>query len=136
MEWSKIVPELTVTDLQTSLDFYVDTADFVMLFSRNDPAFAYLEFEGGQIMLEQRGGDWETGVLEKPFGRGINLQIECKNVQRLRDQIVAKGHKLYRDLAETWYDVNGVEYGALEFLVQDPDGYLLRFSQDLGTRMD
>jgi predicted lactoylglutathione lyase len=37
-------------------------------------------------------------------------------------------------IEENWYEVNGKKYGNKEFLVQDPDGYLLRFSEDIGIR--
>ena len=37
-------------------------------------------------------------------------------------------------VVESWYKGEGVEFGQLEFLVQDPDGYLLRFIQDIGER--
>ncbi|WP_175199400.1 hypothetical protein [Achromobacter insolitus] len=41
---------------------------------------------------------------------------------------------LFRNPAEQWYRGNDVEIGVREFLVQDPDGYLLRFSAKIGER--
>jgi len=41
---------------------------------------------------------------------------------------------LFRPLKESWYRGEGTEFGQIEFLVQDPDGYLLRFIQDIGER--
>lgn len=41
---------------------------------------------------------------------------------------------LYRDIDELWYDTGSALAGQLEFLVQDPDGYLLRFTQYLGEK--
>ncbi|WP_238913511.1 hypothetical protein [Achromobacter insolitus] len=41
---------------------------------------------------------------------------------------------LFRDPAEQWYRGNNVEIGVREFLPQDPDGYLLRFSARIGER--
>ena len=35
---------------------------------------------------------------------------------------------------EKWYRKDSIEVGNKQFLVQDPDGYLLRFTQDLGKR--
>jgi catechol 2,3-dioxygenase-like lactoylglutathione lyase family enzyme len=134
-QWSKLVPELTVTQLAASLQFYVDVLGFVVLFTRDDPPFAYLEFEGAQFMLEElHEGGWRTGDLVKPYGRGINFQIECVDAAAIYDKIVTAGYTCFRPLNETWYPVNTIEMGAREFLVQDPDGYLLRFSQDLGER--
>jgi len=35
---------------------------------------------------------------------------------------------------ENWYRQDNQLLGNKEFLVKDPDGYLLRFAEDLGTR--
>jgi hypothetical protein len=35
---------------------------------------------------------------------------------------------------EGWYRTGGVETGQRQFLVQDPDGYLLRLAEVLGER--
>jgi hypothetical protein len=37
---------------------------------------------------------------------------------------------------EKWYRVNDQETGNKQFLVQDPDGYLLRFFEDLGIKRE
>jgi hypothetical protein len=38
------------------------------------------------------------------------------------------------DLEDRWYDRDSLSFGNRQFVVQDPDGYLLRFFQDLGSR--
>lgn len=37
-------------------------------------------------------------------------------------------------MEERWYRVNEQETGNRQFVVADPDGYLLRFFEDLGLR--
>lgn len=37
-------------------------------------------------------------------------------------------------MEEVWYRAGTSETGVRQFLVQDPDGYLVRFSQGLGLR--
>jgi hypothetical protein len=107
-----------------------------VLFSRSDSAdFAYLNFEGAQLMLEEFHPEaWNVAELEKPYGRGINLQIECSDTSQLRDGLASSDYPLYRDVEDAWRDTGDTLSGAREFLVQDPDGYLLRFSQYLGER--
>jgi catechol 2,3-dioxygenase-like lactoylglutathione lyase family enzyme len=132
MEWNSLVPELTVTDFARSRYFYETVLGFTVHFTRSNPDFAYLSFEGSQLMLEayhQTG--WNVAPLEYPFGRGVNFSLTCADATSLRDRVVASGVALYRDLRETWYDADGTQYGQREFLVQDPDGYLLRFTEDL-----
>jgi hypothetical protein len=37
-------------------------------------------------------------------------------------------------MEEKWYRMNDSKVGNRQFIVLDPDGYLLRFVQDLGER--
>jgi catechol 2,3-dioxygenase-like lactoylglutathione lyase family enzyme len=132
MEWNPLVPELIVSNVATSRQFYVDLLGFTVRFERDDPPFVYLAMGGAQIMLEQtHATQWATATLEFPFGRGINLQIEIDDVDRLHAQIVVAGYSLFRPLRESWYETDEGMAGQREFLVQDPDGYLLRFAQVL-----
>ncbi|CAA9210552.1 MAG: hypothetical protein AVDCRST_MAG08-90 [uncultured Acetobacteraceae bacterium] len=58
-------------------------------------------------------------------------------VERLAPILAAleeTGWPLYEQPSEAWYRTGDCEGGQREFLVQDPDGYLLRFAEDLGTR--
>ena len=38
------------------------------------------------------------------------------------------------EIEENWYRQNGKLLGNKEFLILSPDGYLLRFSEDLGEK--
>jgi hypothetical protein len=38
------------------------------------------------------------------------------------------------DPEQKWYRAGDVETGVHQFLVQDPDGYLVRFAADIGDR--
>jgi len=135
MEWNRLVPALTVADFAASLQFYTEQIGFAVVFSRTDPAFASLNFEGAQLMLEAcHPNGWEVAALAKPYGRGMNLLIQCADVITLRDRLVDFSYPLYREIEETWYDTGETLSGYQEFLVQDPDGYLLRFSQHVGER--
>lgn len=130
-----MVPELTVSNFAESLEFYAAKLGFEVAFSRADPAFAYLDFEGAQLMIEEfHEGGWNVAGLTRPYGRGINLQIECSDAEGLRDRLAGSSYPLYREIGDEWYDTGDALAGQREFLVQDPDGYLLRFSQHLGER--
>ena len=131
-----MVPELAVSDFTESLAFYTEKLGFEVVFSRSDEAaFAYMDFEGAQLMLEEFHQDaWNVAGLEKPYGRGINLQIECSDAGLLRDGLVGSKYPLYRGVQDVWRDTGGTVTGSREFLVRDPDGYLLLFSPHLGER--
>ncbi|MNJ79105.1 hypothetical protein D3C77_770230 [compost metagenome] len=44
------------------------------------------------------------------------------------------GHSIRKPIEERWYRQGGMLVGQRNFLVQDPDGYLLRFAEDLGMK--
>ena len=136
-ERSKLVPELMVTDLDSSLAFWVSCLGLEVAYQRPEDGFAYLDLNGAQVMLEQadpEAGQWLTAPLTKPYGRGINLQIDVVAVGPIIQKIGQAGFPLYRECKDTWYRANNVEVGQREFIVQDPDGYLVRLVERLGER--
>jgi catechol 2,3-dioxygenase-like lactoylglutathione lyase family enzyme len=134
-DWAALVPELLVSDLEASQAFYCGLCGFAVKFARPEEGFVYLTLGRAQIMLEAIGPEaWVTGSLERPFGRGMNLQIEVADLGQVLARLEAAGVPLFRPLRREWYREGTVEHGQAEFLVQDPDGYLLRFVEVLGTR--
>ncbi len=132
-----VVPELDVADLEASLGFYVRTLGFSVRYRRPEDRFAYLEREGAELMLEEAAGPgrrFRTAPLEHPYGRGVNLQIACAKVAKLHAAVVAAGGEVVVPLETRWYRAGEVERGQRQFVAADPDGYLLRFVQDLGER--
>jgi catechol 2,3-dioxygenase-like lactoylglutathione lyase family enzyme len=131
VEWAWLIPELSCIDLQKSIGFYVNILGFSIRFERD--GFAFVERGKLQLMLEQAGNGWETGRLDYPLGRGINFSMEVDDVDALHAKL-PPNWPLFRPMAENWYRENDSEHGQREFLIQDPDGYLLRFTQSLGMR--
>jgi catechol 2,3-dioxygenase-like lactoylglutathione lyase family enzyme len=137
MAAARLVPELYCSDFDRSLRFYVDILGFRVRYRRPEDRFAYLEREGAEIMIEAPGDPrrtWLAGELARPLGRGVNFQIEVGDVDALLARVQAAGVALFQPIEERWYRKNDQEVGNRQFLVQDPDGYLLRFFQDLGCR--
>lgn len=132
--YAALVPELSCSDFQTSLKFYTEILGFEIMHGRPENGFAYLGLGQIQIMIEQTNGFWSTGELQKPYGRGINFQVIVDDVERLSDRVTGCGITLFAELETSWYRIDERERGQREFLVQDPDGYLLRFSEHIGDR--
>jgi catechol 2,3-dioxygenase-like lactoylglutathione lyase family enzyme len=133
--FNALVPELDVSDIEASLRFWCDLLGFEIAYDRPQAKFAYLQREGAQVMLCQINGNWEVGALERPFGRGINFQIAASALDPIVNALEAAGWPLYREPYEAWYRLgDNVESGSREFLVQEPDGYLIRFAQNIGRR--
>ena len=137
----RLVPELLVTDIATSLRFWCGVLGFAVKYERPDEGFAYLELGGAEVMLEQRtslvserDAAWETGTMERPFGRGINLEIQVDDLAWHAARLAAAGIALRLGPEEKWYRAGDVETGVRQVLVQDPDGYLIRLQQSIGSR--
>lgn len=47
------IPELIVSDLQQSLQFYHDILGFKIEYDRPEDKFAFLSYYGSQLMLEE-----------------------------------------------------------------------------------
>lgn len=135
-----LVPELSVNNLEKSLNFYRDIVGFEILFERPENRFAYMTFHGSELMIEEdrpREGIaalWNIEPLDYPRGRGLNISIDCPDADGLAARITANGFKLRKPIEENWYREGKILHGERNFLVQDPDGYLLRFAQRLGTK--
>lgn len=128
--WAKCMPEVLVTNFQASLSFY-RMLGFVDMYQREN--FAYLDYQGAQFMIAQRDNWWETAEMERPFGRGVNFQITTNELDALLLRLKEAGVELYEEKKEKWRDLGGCSGGFREFLVQDPDGYLLRFSEIIAS---
>ncbi len=131
----RLIPELLVADIRRSLDFYCGALGFSILYERPEECFAHLDREGARVMLEQPAGrTFLAGPLEHPYGRGMNLQIQVSDVAALYANAQAAGALVVLPIEEKWYRRDETLLGNRQFVVQDPDGYLLRFFEDLGTR--
>jgi catechol 2,3-dioxygenase-like lactoylglutathione lyase family enzyme len=132
----RLVPELSVSDFARSFEFYVRLLGFEVLFARPENAFAFLSLEGAELMIERTSGTWSTGPLEAPYGRGINFQIMVSDLEARYGRLRAAGYPIMIEPQERWYRRGEFYDGQRQFLIQDPDGYLLRFAEDLGTRRE
>ena len=133
MRQPALVPELLVTDSARSLTFWCGPCGFRVLYDRPEEGFACLERDGSRVMLDQRGTgrDWLTGPLDPPYGRGINLEIAVESLDPILDALAALGWPLFLAPETRSYRVGAGAVTVRQALVQDPDGYLLRFSEAL-----
>lgn len=132
LEYNKNIPELSVTNLKNSLEFY-KCIGFKIEYERPENKFAFISFGEIQFMLQEicDNDKWDVAPLSYPFGNGINFQLEVDDVNKIYKSLKTQNYKIKFEIEENWYRKNDVLLGNREFLVQDPDGYLLRFSEDI-----
>ena len=135
LEFNKNIPELSVTNLEKSLKFY-KTAGFKLEYDRPENKFAFISLGTIQFMLQEFSNTdkWNIAPITYPFGNGINFQLEVDNVDKIYNNLKNANYEIAFDIEENWYRQDNKLLGNKEFLVQDPDGYLLRLSEDLGER--
>lgn len=127
MNFNKLIPELSVTNITTSINFYTSIG-FKIIYERKEEKFCFLELNGNQLMIEQINDNWNTGDLEYPFGRGINISMTVDNIDEFYNNTKELNYKIFKELMVNEYKIGSVIYKDKEFLIQDPDGYLLRFN--------
>lgn len=132
LEFSKNIPEFSVTNLENSLRFY-KTLGFKIEYERPENKFVFISLGEIQFMLQEiaENDKWQIAPLTYPFGNGINFQLEVENVSAIYNNLKQNNYKIAYEIEENWYRQGNKLLGNKEFLVQDPDGYLLRFSEDL-----
>ena len=135
MYWNKIIPELSVTNLENSLNFY-KTIGFRIEYERPENKFAFISLGQIQFMLQEitDNDKWNVAPLTYPFGNGINFQLEVDNLDEIYNNLKNNKYEITFDIEENWYRQDSKLLGNREFLIQDPDGYLLRLFQDLGEK--
>ena len=129
MKFNSLIPELTVADIERTKEFYINILGFHMEYERTENQFIFLSFEGNQLMFEQENGNWSVGELEYPYGRGINFEMTVSDVEGLYKRILDSKIQPFREMKESHYRNGNEVIVQKEFLIQDPDGYLLRFTE-------
>lgn len=134
-----LVPELWCSDFARSMEYYTDYIGFEVVQQRGQDPHAYLSLNKAQIMVAHWtfDGSWEPWYpkpMEHPFGRGINFQFMVDDVRSLYERVLSNGIKPFLHIhdAEVWR--TDCMDTRRQFMILDPDGYLLRFAQSVSTR--
>jgi len=119
----KLTPELVVTDVDKSVDFYVHLLGFKK--TMGDSHFARLQAGTSELMIMLKSDfDLETPALNRPHHSGWSLIIiETDDIEEIYKNIKSQV-KIHRQLKST-------SYGTREFTFEDPDSYLIQFTQRL-----
>ena len=127
MKFNSLIPELSVTNIEKSKEFYLNLG-FKIMYERKKDKFCFLYLEDNQIMIEEINNNWNVGEMKYPFGNGINISMAVSDIDSFYESIISKKIVLFRKIKTSKYRVDDIIYEDKEFLLQDPDGYLLRFN--------
>jgi len=102
MKYNDLIPELVVSNINISRDFYVNMLGFKVEYEREEDKFIFLSLGNIQLMLEE-GSEEELSQMEKNL---LKRDIEIREF-RVNDEIIY----------------------TKEFSIVDPDGYFIRISE-------
>lgn len=126
--FKKLTPNLLVANVERSLAFYIDTLGFTRGMTVPDASpFVFASVTSGEV--EIFFNDAATAVEEypafagKPIGATGTMFIELEGVDALHDRIKSR--------ATIVMPIENKFYGMREFAIEDPDGYVIVFAQQL-----
>lgn len=127
MKFTKLTPNLVVNDVARSVAFYRDNLGMQMGMSvPEQPPYVFASVIHGSIEVffnskEAVAEDFPQ-MLAHGIGAAMTLYLEVEEVDGLHRDLSAKGVKVVMEPKTQFY-------GMREFMIADPDGWLLMFAQ-------
>jgi len=119
----KVAPEFFVRDVDASVRFYVDKLGFVAL--RQEPDFAVVALGDAHVLLAHESIAVDRAELASTTrGAGLNVRIMVDDVDEIYERAKASGVRIVHDIRDR-------PYGLRDFILADPDGFMLRFAAPL-----
>jgi catechol 2,3-dioxygenase-like lactoylglutathione lyase family enzyme len=114
-----VAPEFFVRDVAASVAFY-QRLGFAVL--RQEPDFAVVGLGEAHVLLaDARLAGTQLRDASAPRGLGVNVRIMVEDVDAMRERAAAVGAPVVHEIADR-------SYGLRDFIMADPDGFLLRFA--------
>lgn len=125
MRLQSTAPVFLVSDVAATMSWYRETLAFdAQPFPPSPPhAFCILTRDDVEIMLQQLAGYQKPDLYPKRGGGVWNVYVRMQSVHELYEKLSkSEGVTIVEPLCRQ-------EYGDTEFVVQDPNGYILVFSE-------
>ncbi len=120
-----VAPEFFVRDFDASLRFYRERLGFRIV--REEPGFAVIARDDAYVLLAM-ADETAPGVREwlasGPRGVGMNTRIMLDGIDELYQSVSSDGVTVVQEIGDR-------EYGLRDFMISDPDGFLLRFASPI-----
>ena len=137
MKFSDVTPNLIVSSVERSLAFYRDVLGFSVAATvpeNSGPfAFAWMQRDGVSVFLNSHDSIEEHATLaSRPIGGTATLFIVLE-----ADDVSAGVDALFASIsprARVMMPMKDQFYGMREFGIEDPDGYVIFFAQQIAAR--
>jgi len=125
-ELKKLTPNLIVSDVRRSLEFYRDVLGFsVAVTVPEAEPFVFAIVQSGPVEIFLNAP--EPAIVEypafkgRPIGGTLTLFVEVANI--------ALAHATLQDRVRIVMPLEHKWYGSTEFAFEDPDGYVITFAE-------
>lgn len=127
MKYNDLIPELIVSDIEKSKEFYIELLRFKIEYEREEDKFVFLFLNEIQLMLEQ-GSNEELKEMIYPFGKGVNFSFGMDNVEEVYKNFKEINYPIKSELKTMSFRVDDSKVTQKEFSIYDPDGYFIRIT--------
>lgn len=126
-QFHSVTPNLVVTDIDRSAAFYRDVIGLpVHMTVPEEKPFAFVWLQAGDVNIflndQKTVGELDPHMGAKPIGGSFTIYIRVTGVDAIWERV--------KDRAKVADPINTKPYGMREFAVEDPDGYLITFSEE------
>ncbi len=127
MTYTSLTPNLMVDDVNATVDFYRDILGFNLIVSVPESGrfnWAMMGSGGALLMFQTREslGEELPMLAERPIQGGLTLYTKLKGLDELHERVKSTGIVVKEPYTAF--------YGPREFVIQDPNGYLICFSEE------
>jgi catechol 2,3-dioxygenase-like lactoylglutathione lyase family enzyme len=116
----RAIPQFLVDDLNEAIAFYQERLGFTTDF-RYESFYASVSRDGARIHLKC-APKLAAERTHRRSGEHLDAFLDVTDVHALHDELVARGASVTKPLGER-------SWGTVDFYVEDPDGYILCFSE-------
>lgn len=124
----ELTPNLMVDDVNETIEYYQKHLGFELVMTvPEEGKFFWAMLQCGKIslMFQEKQSILAEYPMLKPAAGGLTFYIKVKDVTSLFAKVKGKVN-IVSDLHKTFY-------GAEEFALQDPNGFVLNFAGDAGN---
>lgn len=133
MSFKKLTPNIMVEDINKTIAFYRNVLDFELKMTvpeKDNYEWALMTNGDTEIMFQTRESITKDipAFKDKPVGGSLLFYFDVEKINKLYAQLKGKTTMVQ--------DIHATFYGAVEFAIEDCNGYILTFAESSTTEKE